>query len=60
MALSLSASIKVGESPWRLSVEGGFTDTVVLVDDTKFGETSKGNRKGRKGVPACKCVNLIN
>ena len=24
MALSLSASIKVGESPWRLSVEGGY------------------------------------
>ena len=32
MALSLSASVKVGESPWRLSVEGGCFGRVIPLD----------------------------
>ena len=32
MALSLSASVKVGESPWRLSVEGGCFGKAISLD----------------------------
>ena len=32
MALSLSASVKVGESPWRLSVEGGCFEKAISLD----------------------------
>ena len=32
MALSLSASVKVGESPWRLSVEGGCFRKAISLD----------------------------
>ena len=32
MALSLSASVKVGESPWRLSVESGCFGKAISLD----------------------------
>ena len=32
MALSLSTSVKVGESPWRLSVEGGCFGKAISLD----------------------------
>ena len=32
MALSLSASVKVGEYPWRLSVEGGCFGRAISLD----------------------------
>ena len=32
MALSLSSSVKVGESPWRQSVEGGRFGKAISLD----------------------------
>ena len=32
MALSLSASVKVGESPWRLSVDSGCLRKIISLD----------------------------
>ena len=32
MAISLSASVKVSESPWRLSVEGGCFGKAISLD----------------------------